>query len=307
MRNCKNCKEQNEESFDICWKCGYGVDGETPNKINKKDTNGNRYFKVVMLLILVSLIYISFYIYQNPSKKKNKSKDDINATMINIYGKTDKRLKLSFISTYRPKSNASNPACKSYLDINTATKRVPLRAESRTIENQDEYNITIPVYNKDMRSKCEYEFVGISVRVERMYEKEGKYASVPILSDSPIFIGHGTKTGQSSSGDSFHAEMRQKYFRMPNGKRVSCFTEFYERRKGDSFTCDLNFREEIEGVNQVVNDNIKLDINIDKEKCLYIPRFSRKVKKSITKDYFRMPKTPLHIKIKNIFTGEDNE
>ena len=102
MRNCKNCKEQNEESFDICWKCGYGVDGETPNKINKKDTNGNRYFKVVMLLILVSLIYISFYIYQNPSKKKNKSKDDINATMINIYGKTDKRLKLSFISTYRP-------------------------------------------------------------------------------------------------------------------------------------------------------------------------------------------------------------
>lgn len=36
MWNCKNCKEQNEDSFDICWKCGYGVDGETPNEIESE-------------------------------------------------------------------------------------------------------------------------------------------------------------------------------------------------------------------------------------------------------------------------------
>ena len=253
------------------------VDGETPKSIQESvdTTNQNidknikeniqnhqeqksikkkRLIRVFIKSIsLIFSLWLMFYIiipiYKSYSNKAQRPSSDIDATMINIYGKTDKRLKLKFVSTYRPVSTASNPECKSYLDINTATKRVPLRAESRTIENQDEYNITIPVYNKDIRIKCEYEFVGISVRVERMYERGGLYAIVPILSDSPIFIGEGTKTGQSSSGDSFHAKMRKKYFRMPNGKRVSCFTEFYERRKGDSFTCDLNFREEIEGVN----------------------------------------------------------
>ena len=36
MWNCKNCKEQNEDSFDICWKCGYGMDGETPDEIESE-------------------------------------------------------------------------------------------------------------------------------------------------------------------------------------------------------------------------------------------------------------------------------
>jgi predicted small metal-binding protein len=31
-----NCNEQNEESFDICWKCGYGVRAETPDEIESE-------------------------------------------------------------------------------------------------------------------------------------------------------------------------------------------------------------------------------------------------------------------------------
>lgn len=352
MWQCNNCKEQNEESFDICWKCGYGVDGENPNSIKSEVDSANhkidegleaykqehqkqkriktkRFMKIFLksislLFILWLLIYIIIPIYKSYQKQEEKPSSDINATLINIYGKTDKRLKLKFISTYRPKSTASNPECKSYLDINTATKRVPLRAESRTIENQDEYNITIPVYNKDMRTKCEYEFVGISVRVERMYERGGLYASVPILSDKPYFIGQGTKYGFSSAYTPKHIK---KYFRMPNGKKVSCFTGYYE--KGDmfnenktTFTCDLNFRGEIKGVGIVNEDSINIDININENRSRYSFR-SRKLSIYNYKNgklsqeemelfdskqkQFVMPERPLHIKIKNIFTGEDNE
>ena len=44
MWKCKKCNEENEDSFDICWKCGYGINGETPDEIEseveiiKKDT-----------------------------------------------------------------------------------------------------------------------------------------------------------------------------------------------------------------------------------------------------------------------------
>lgn len=79
---CPNCQETNDKNFDICWNCGYGMDGKSPLEIESElyDVNEKRkksidkskkeYKKkrrMIILLIFLPLIlgFINFFIQKD--------------------------------------------------------------------------------------------------------------------------------------------------------------------------------------------------------------------------------------------------
>lgn len=41
MWTCKNCHEEIESTFDICWNCGYDKDGNPPENLDSSDSDVN--------------------------------------------------------------------------------------------------------------------------------------------------------------------------------------------------------------------------------------------------------------------------
>ena len=167
-----------------------------------------------------------------------------------------------------------------------------------------------------MRSKCEYEFVGISVRVERLYERCGLYAIIPILSDTPIYVGQGYHGGYTMS----HTyRPTKKYFKMPNDVNVECLTIEYAKHTNENFICRLSKNDINSSIDKIKNESIKLDINVDESRCRYLFKerhlsiyhykkgnmSAKEMKLFDSKQkQFKMPMTLIHIKIKNLFTGD---
>ena len=287
----------------------------------------NRYFRNGVLFFGL-WIFVLFILFPKDSKKESAM--DINATMINIYGKSDKRLKLYFVSTYRPRGNHLPPECLSKtLNWNTATKRPILKFGAVSVEGKDDYNVTIPVHNIDLRSKCAYEFAGISVKIWRRYDDD-LYADIPILTDVPMFTSQGHISGCSGSSENRTNIIKtKKYFRIPNGEKVSCFTEEFEKSNNTHFICRLSQREIKSGVDKIKDQSIHLDIDVEEQLGKYyfrdkrLSQYNYRKGKMIKEDvllhlskqgHFKEADRPIHISIleklqnlKKLITGEDNE
>lgn len=282
--------------------------------------------KIAKILLTLGGLAFIFIVYlscsQTPQVKK--SEKDLNATMINIHGTSDNRLQLFFMSIYRPvypssKQGLPEECLNQSANWTTGTKKPKLKFEGITVEGKDDYNITIPVFNKDLRSKCTYEFAGISVRISRIYD-DVLYAQIPILTDVPMLITSGHRTGMTSyPWDNTLIKKPKDYFRIPNETKVACFTTFYEYDAHSRFTCRLNHREIHSEVERVEDDSIELDIDVDDN----LSRYIFKSKKLSTYNYkkgklnkeeeslflskqgqFKEVPTPAHIKIKKLFIGE---
>jgi len=288
----------------------------------------NRYFKNGVLFFGL-WIFVLFILFPKDSKKESAM--DINATMINIYGKSDKRLKLYFVSTYRPRGNHLPSECLSKtLNWNTATKKPILKFGVVSVKGKDEYNITIPVYNIDLKSKCSYEFAGISVKIWRRYDDD-LYADIPILTDVPIFTSQGDRSGCSSSPENRTKIIKtKKYFRIPDGEKVSCFTEeFEEKDLTTNFICRLSHREINSSVDEIRDQSIHFDIDVEEQLGEYffndkrLSQYNYRKGKMTKEDallhlskqgHFKEADRPIHISIleklqnlKKLITGEDNE
>lgn len=250
--------------------------------------------------------------------------DKNTTTLINIHGKTDKRLRLDFYVSYRPKyfpkGKVSSECKEASLHPSTATKRRKvLHRSGATIKNQDEYNVTFPIFNKLVYDKCQSTPVGISVRITRLHEKDGLYARVPIYTDTPL-----QTTGKSmASGNlkvAYRAEMLKKtgdvseppkYFRVKDGARVACYTTRYgphhvyktRTKESLSFRCKLPYKGNAEWRDVIEDDNIHLDIVVDEEKNEYLQRYDRK-KVIGKKEPFQEVKLNIFDKIKKLIQGE---
>jgi len=217
-------------------------------------------------------------------------------TLINIHGKTDKRLKLQFYVSYRPKyfpDGKVNSECRTALHPLTATKRGKvLHSGGAVVQNQDEYNITFPIFNKVLHDKCTSTPVGISVRITRLHEKHGLYADVPIYTDTPIGAKQGSHGGSTVGSHGFKVAYRvealqktgkvaepKKYFKVRSGAKVRCLTEHYEKdtrqKEHVSFRCELPYKGNAQWRDEIVDDSIALDIIVDDNKSYYYPTYKK--------------------------------
>jgi len=283
--------------------------------------------QTIQLLLLMTILL--FTIGCKEEQKTLPIKYDKNTTtLINIHGKTDKRLRLDFYVSYRPKyfpkGKVSSECKEASLHPSTATKRRKvLHRSGATIKNQDEYNVTFPIFNKLVYDKCQSTPVGISVRITRLHEKDGLYARVPIYTDTPSLIESGTR-GSMSGGGNMKGDYRvealektgdvsepPKYFRVKDGARVACYTtrygphHVYKTRTKESlnFRCKLPYKGNAEWRDVIEDDNIHLDIVVDEEKNEYLQMHARN---NVTgkKEPFQEVKLNIFDKIKKLIQGE---
>jgi len=232
---------------------------------------------------------------QKQTQKQTSTHYDKNSTtLITVYGKTDKRLKLQFYVNYRSKYNPNgkiSPECQeASLHPITATQRGKLFHQSgAVITNQDEYNITFPIFNKLIQDKCKSTPIGLSVRITRLHEKHGLYSEVPIYTDTPIGAVEGSRgavVGDRSFKVAYRAEALRKtgkvseppkYFRIRDGARVACYTKHYEKdgssKEHTTFRCELPYKGNAEWRESIKDDTIHLDIIVDKNKSYFYPAF----------------------------------
>jgi len=248
--------------------------------------------------------------------------DKNTTTLINIHGKTDKRLRLDFYVSYRPKyfpkGKVSSECKEASLHPSTATKRRKvLHRSGATIKNQDEYNVTFPIFNKLVYDKCQSTPVGISVQITRLNEKDGLYARVPIYTDTPL----QTTEKSMASGNlkvAYRAEMLKKtgdvseppkYFRVKDGARVECYTKHYEKdvksKEHIRFRCELPYKGNATWKEIIKDDNIHLDIVVDNNKSYYYPTlFKMKNGNKGHTEPFQEVKLNIFDKIKQLIQGE---
>ena len=241
--------------------------------------------QTIQLLFLMMLLF--FTIGCEKEKKTTQVPFDKNSTtLIHIYGKTDKRLHLDFYVTYRPKYNPDGKVskeCKQALHPATATQQGKLSYAGISIENQDEYNITLPIYNKTLYQQCQSTPVGISVRITRLHEKHKQYSVVPIYTDTPLQTWEKGIVSGNLKGD-YRAQMLKergkvseppKYFRIRDGANVACYTRHYagdrESKEHVRFRCDLPYKGNASWRDKIVDDKIHLDIMVDEQKSYYYP------------------------------------
>jgi len=253
--------------------------------------------------------------------------DKNTTTLINIHGKTDKRLKLQFYVSYRPKyfkdGKVSDTCTQALLHPLTATKRGEvLHSGGAVIENQDEYNITFPIFNKILLDKCTSTPVGISVHITRLHEKHGLYADVPIYTDMPIGAKAGSHGGSTTGSHGFKVAYRvealqktgdvaepPKYFRVRDRAVVRCLTKHYEKdgssKEHVSFRCELPYKGNAEWRDTIKDDSIRLDIIVDDNKSFYYPTL-KKMKSGIKghSEPFQEEKLNWYDKLKLWISGE---
>jgi len=250
--------------------------------------------QTILTLLTVMLIFsLGCQEEQKQTQKQTSTHYDKNSTtLITVYGKTDKRLKLQFYVNYRSKYNPNgkiSPECQeASLHPITATQRGKLFHQSgAVITNQEEYNITFPIFNKLIQDKCKSTPIGLSVRITRLHEKHGLYSEVPIYTDTPSSIGSGTKGSMSGGGDMKAAYREEsfrktgkvseppKYFRIRDGARVACYTKHYEKDinmdESVDFRCDLPYKGNAEWREIIKDDTIHLDIIVDENKSYFYP------------------------------------
>jgi len=271
--------------------------------------------QTIQLLFLMMLLL--FTIGCEKEKKTTQVPFDKNTTtLINIYGKTDKRLHLDFYVTYRPKYNPDGKVskeCKQALHPATATQQGKLSYAGISIEKQDEYNITLPIYNKTLYQQCQSTPVGISVRITRLHEKHKQYSVVPIYTDTPLQTTEKS-TGSGNLKVAYRAQMLKergkvseppKYFRIRDGARVECYTKRYgahhvyrsKTKERLTFRCDLPYKGNASWRDKIVDDKIHLDIIIDEKTNEFIQRYD--IKKVIgTQEAFQEEKLNIFDKLK---------
>ena len=279
------------------------------------------------LLLLFTLLVFTVGC-QEEEKTTPVHYDKNTTTLINIHGKTDKRLRLDFYVSYRPKyfpkGKVSSECKEASLHPSTATKRRNvLHRSGATIKNQDEYNVTFPIFNKLVYDKCQSTPVGISVRITRLHEKDGLYARIPIYTDTPSLIGSGTRGSMSGGGDmkgDYRVEALEKtgdvseppkYFRVKDGATVRCFTtrhgahHVYKTRTKErlSYRCELPYKGNAEWREIIEDDSISLDIIIDENKSRFLQMHARN---NVTgkKEPFQEVKLNIFDKIKQLIQGE---
>jgi len=284
-------------------------------------------FLYYMLLSLSIFFTTACQKEQKQSLRANYDKNT--TTLINVYGKTDKRLKLKFYVSYRskyfPDGKVTDECTEVLLHPVTATKRGKLlHTNGATVKNQDEYNLTFPIFNKILHDKCTSTPIGISVRITRANEKHGLYSVVPILTDTPIgaiegFSG-GSSVGNRAFKTSYRAEALEKYgkvkeppkyFRVKDGAKVGCYTvrygahKFYTKptKERMSFRCALPYKENASWRDVIVDDKIHLDIIIDDNKTEFLQRVGQ-TKVIGRKDFFQEEKLNLYDKLKLWIKGE---
>ena len=246
--------------------------------------------KQTIHVLLLSALLVFTVGCKEEKKTASVTYDKNTTTLINIHGKTDRRLHLYFFMMYRPKyfpDGKVNSECRTVLNPLTATKRGEVKYGGTSIENQDEYNITIPVLNKTMIDKCQYTPIGISVRITRRHEKNGLYSEVPIYTDTPIYTSE-----KSAGGGSFKTDYRvkilkktgkvaepKKYFKIRSGAKVRCFTKHYEKdgtsKEQIVFKCKLPYEGNAQWRDEIVDDSIALDIVVDENKSYYYPTLAK--------------------------------
>jgi len=250
-----------------------------------------------MIHILLLFILAVFTTGCEEEKKTAPVAYDKNTTtLINIHGKTDKRLKLQFYVSYRPKyfpkGKVTDECTEALLHPLTATKRRNvIHSAGAVVEKQDDYNITFPIFNKILHDKCTSTPVGISVRITRLHEKHGLYSIVPIFTDTPtgaIEGSPGVIVGNRSFKGSYRAEALRKtgdvaeppkYFRVRDGAVVRCFTKHYEEdgtsKEQVGFKCELPYKGNAEWRDVIKDDSISLDIIVDENKNYYYPTLQK--------------------------------
>jgi len=253
--------------------------------------------QTILALLSVMLIFsLGCQEEQKQTQKQTSTHYDKNSTtLITVYGKTDKRLRLDFYVNYRSKYNPNgkiSPECQeASLHPITATQRGKLFHQSgAVITNQEEYNITFPIFNKLIQDRCKSTPIGLSVRITRLHEKHGLYSEVPIYTDTPL---HTTEksTGSGNLKVAYRAEALRKtghvseppkYFRIRDGARVACYTIRYgahhvyrgETKERLTFRCDLPYKGNAEWRESIKNDTIHLDIIVDENKTMFLQMHS---------------------------------
>jgi len=211
-------------------------------------------------------------------------------TLVHIHGKTDKRLQLYFSVMYRGRyfrDGVVSNECKEVLSKYHGQKKPTIKSAGVIVKNTDEYNITIPIYNKGLRMRCTYDPIGISLQIRRAHEKHGLYAKVPILTDTPSYIPSADRGSMSGGWDAAmkyrgeqreklgHVEEPPKYFRIRNGTKIECYTKHYEKdgrsKESVSLHCDLPYKNIDLWQEEIKDDTIKLDVSIDEDKSYYYP------------------------------------
>ena len=282
-----------------------------------------------MIYVLLLSTLLVFTVGCKEEKKTVPAAYDKNTTtLINIHGKTDKRLKLQFYVSYRPKyfpkGKVTDECTEALLHPLTATKRRNvIHSAGAVVEKQNDYNITFPIFNKILHDKCTSTPVGISVRITRLHEKHGLYSIVPIFTDTPSSIGSGTRRSMSGGGDmkvAYRVEALEKtgdvaeppkYFRVRDGAVVRCFTRrygahhVYKTRTKEMlvYQCELPYKGNAEWRDVIKDDSIRLDIIVDENKSSFLQRYDRK-KVIGKKEPFQEEKLNWYDKIKLWIKGE---
>ena len=192
-----------------------------------------------------------------------------NGNVLRVKGALDPRLKLSFLVTYRPRGD--DDSCKDHLDVGTGLRRASLKEEvvRARSDGKGGYEVAIPVKAKEGSQKCPYELVGVSVRVACALNKlEGRYAEFPVLTDTPILMNmHEGPSSMNLPGQ--FARSKKRFYRIPEGSRVSCRTERFikgGKTVGVSFICELDKAGEVEGLESFPeNETVHIDFTVDEK------------------------------------------
>lgn len=255
---------------------------------NDQDFNLNMHasFQAVVYILLASVLFVcSTQLLANDVHESGETESK--NRKITFKGKIDPRLTASIYTIYRPTKFGNQKECLTkHVRWTTGRRRGLLKYSGSRIvpdENHD-YEITVP-FDFIGDNHCEYRY-----RTTRLYvsrdKKDNQVPYLTVMSDSSRAThSHGDMSVKDAIK---YSKTSRKYFQASSGTQIVCFTTFYALNETLLFQCIPEFKDSINGVDEIISTEINIDIVIDEDRCLIsIPLKNSKRGATREKDYFR--------------------
>ena len=201
---------------------------------------------------------------------------------ITVYGRIDPRLTAYLINIYGA-SNRDNKSCIKKNHYTGGTSVIPggMTAPVKP-DKEGNYRVTLP-YQYVGENDCGFLFSSSTLRIQR-HPDDDKHAKISIAKAWHKITNTctGTRGGERGCGGKVigrYPKLKNKFFQLGSGSKVTCFTGYYERLESSTFTCEPHYSDAEHSVNDFVTTEIQLDVTVDEEKSFYVYPYDKLNKK----------------------------